>query len=106
MPTANSLLDQAIALGKQENKALQENDIALAEQLAGRRSELIKTAWEQRHDTDPKVYKAKLMQLQSMQNFLQNVVKEQKNTSGQKLTRARKENKRMNGYKKAMNYTT
>ncbi len=105
MPKADTLLDEAIEIGKQELRAINANDEVKAAQLAEKRSALIQAAWEQRHDCDPKVYKAKLLQLQSMQKFLTNVVQEQKNTSGKNVVRARKETKRMDGYKKAMSYT-
>ncbi len=105
MATAIDLLREAIELGKQESKALTQNDVSLAQELATKRHTLVREAWEVRHGCEQSVYKALLLQLQSMQKFLTTEAKKQKDTSLQRISRSRKSTKQINGYKKVMNYT-
>ncbi len=104
MLTPDKMLDAALDLSMQELTALSKDDYDQAEILSKRRSKLVQEAWTLRSQCPESVYKAKLLQLQSMQKRLQSLAQEKKHSSQQSLQRSRKESKRLAGYKQAMSY--
>ncbi len=104
MLTPDKMLDEALALSMQELTALSKDQYSEAEALAERRSKLIQEAWAMRSQCPESVYKAKLLQIQSMQKQLQLLAQEKQLASKQGLQRSRKESKRLAGYKQAMTY--
>ncbi len=104
MRTPIQILDEAIEIAKQECTALSQDDLEKAESLGARRSQLLIEAWNMREQCDAHIYKAKLLQLKSVQAFLTDQATKKQQEVRQGLLRSRKENKRMASYKKQASY--
>ena len=103
MGQAIALLDEALDLARKEKKALELGSYEEAIELASKRGEITGMAWGLIDATDRRDCKTRAGMLADLQRQLTAIASSAQETIRQRLSRSRKEKKRIQGYHLAVN---
>lgn len=91
------LIDEALAIFPEEEKALAEENVDLAFDLAEKRASLLRRAWKERHGLDPHELRSRLLRVKERQDAIYRAANDLKAELRQKQTMSRKQTKYLNG---------
>lgn len=97
-----SLLDQALALARQEMSALEDGAYDKAVELAERRGELTGMAWQLLESDRVDQYRNRLVELTRLQEHLSELAAQAQDVVRASLQRSRLERQRIRGYHQAV----
>lgn len=98
------LLDEALNLARREKEALETGEYETAISLAEKRGALTDMAWDVMKSSEKNEYRGRLLELSGMQKQLKNMATRARDTVRERLSRSRREKKRINGYHMAVGH--
>lgn len=104
MDQGMELLDQALELGKRERLALEEGEYEAAIEISRKRAELTGMAWNCMDRQDQEPFRARLMQLSTLQKQLTLLATTAHNAIKRKMNSSKQEKRRMNAYQVAVGH--
>ena len=99
-----ALLDEALALARQERAALENADYEEAIELAGRRGELTDMAWSMLEPDAAEDYRSRLAEQARLQEELTGMAGRARDEVRRSLNHSRQEQRRIRGYHQAVGY--
>lgn len=91
------LIDEALAIFPEEERALAQEDVDLAFELAEKRAALLKDAWKQRAGFDPERLRVRLEEVKERQEIVHKAANDLQAVLRQKQSASRKQTKYLNG---------
>ena len=98
------MLDEALALARQERAALENANYEEAIELAGRRGELTDMAWSMLSDDAAEDYRSRLAEQARLQEELTGMAGRARDEVRRSLNQSRQEQRRIRGYHQAVGY--
>lgn len=99
-----ALLDEALALARQERAALENANYEEAIELAGRRGELTDMAWSMLDEGAAEDYRSRLAEQARLQEELTGMAGRARDEVRRSLNQSRQQHRRMRGYHQAVGY--
>lgn len=97
-----ALLDEALNLARMEKTALEDGEYDEAINMAQRRGEITGMAWNYLDHAEHEPYRARLLELTSLQKQLTDIAAKTQGLVRQRMNRSKLEKRRMQGYHMAV----